>query len=107
MEKRLRDCLPGDDSPYLSDDRSGKMWRFGIAEIDQPSCDSGFPSLVQAGISGWRMHPTGIAGKPDFFFPVVRLAVFVDGCSGMVARSADMFQRRMPLSGKPKLASLP
>lgn len=36
--------------------------------------------LVRAGIKGWKMHPKGIAGKPDFFFPEERLAVFVDGC---------------------------
>lgn len=26
------------------------------------------------------MHPVDIVGKPDFFFPTERLAVFVDGC---------------------------
>lgn len=37
-------------------------------------------ALVRAGIDGWTMHPTDIAGKPDFFFPGAGLAVFVDGC---------------------------
>jgi len=36
--------------------------------------------LVRAGIGGWTMHPADISGKPDFFFPDARLAVFVDGC---------------------------
>jgi DNA mismatch endonuclease Vsr len=36
--------------------------------------------LVRAGIAGWKMHPKGVIGKPDFFFPAERLAVFVDGC---------------------------
>ena len=31
------------------------------------------------GISGWRRH-YAIAGKPDFAFPMHKLAVFVDGC---------------------------
>jgi DNA mismatch endonuclease (patch repair protein) len=31
------------------------------------------------GITGWRRHPK-LPGKPDFVFPKVRLAVFVDGC---------------------------
>jgi DNA mismatch endonuclease (patch repair protein) len=30
-------------------------------------------------IIGWRRHPK-IFGKPDFFFPKFKLAVFVDGC---------------------------
>jgi DNA mismatch endonuclease (patch repair protein) len=36
--------------------------------------------LVRAGVSGWVMHPTSVGGKPDFYFPSARLAVFVDGC---------------------------
>lgn len=36
-------------------------------------------ALVRAGIQGWILHPA-IAGKPDFFFPQQRLALFVDGC---------------------------
>jgi DNA mismatch endonuclease (patch repair protein) len=36
-------------------------------------------ALVRAGVKGWILHPT-ITGKPDFFFPRKRLAVFVDGC---------------------------
>ncbi len=37
-------------------------------------------ALVRAGIRGWTMHPPDISGKPDFYFAVNRLAVFVDGC---------------------------
>lgn len=37
-------------------------------------------SLVGAGISGFKLHPSGVLGKPDFVFPEQRLAVFVDGC---------------------------
>jgi DNA mismatch endonuclease (patch repair protein) len=36
--------------------------------------------LNQAGISGWVKHPTDVLGRPDFYFPECRLAVFVDGC---------------------------
>ena len=32
-----------------------------------------------AGITGWRRHPP-LPGSPDFAFPSVKLAVFVDGC---------------------------
>lgn len=31
------------------------------------------------GITGWRRH-RALIGKPDFVFPKLRLAVFVDGC---------------------------
>ena len=31
------------------------------------------------GITGWRRHAP-IFGKPDFVFPKLKLAVFVDGC---------------------------
>jgi DNA mismatch endonuclease (patch repair protein) len=37
-------------------------------------------ALVRQGISGWTSHPREICGKPDFFFPMQKLAVFVDGC---------------------------
>jgi DNA mismatch endonuclease Vsr len=36
--------------------------------------------LVSNGISGWRLLPKGIVGNPDFIFPDISLAVFVDGC---------------------------
>ena len=36
--------------------------------------------LVRAGISGWRLHPKGVTGNPDFIFPETHLAIFVDGC---------------------------
>jgi len=31
------------------------------------------------GITGWRRH-VSIFGRPDFVFPKVKLAIFVDGC---------------------------
>jgi DNA mismatch endonuclease (patch repair protein) len=37
-------------------------------------------ALVRAGISGWLTHPSRLPGKPDFYFPKEKLAVFVDGC---------------------------
>jgi DNA mismatch endonuclease (patch repair protein) len=36
--------------------------------------------LIERGIMGWVKHPKDIPGKPDFYFPEHRLAVFVDGC---------------------------
>jgi DNA mismatch endonuclease (patch repair protein) len=37
-------------------------------------------ALVRAGIRGWTLNAADLTGKPDFVFPVQRLAVFVDGC---------------------------
>jgi DNA mismatch endonuclease (patch repair protein) len=36
--------------------------------------------LTRFGLRGWRMHPTEVAGVPDFYFSRLCLAVFVDGC---------------------------
>lgn len=35
--------------------------------------------LREAGIHGWRRH-LPLPGRPDFAFPSLRLAIFVDGC---------------------------
>lgn len=32
------------------------------------------------GVAGWVTHPKDILGRPDIYFPDLRLAVFVDGC---------------------------
>lgn len=37
-------------------------------------------ALVRAGIRGWTLNASGLAGKPDFVFPARRFVVFVDGC---------------------------
>lgn len=36
--------------------------------------------LRGARITGWRRHPNNILGRPDFYFPTAKLALFVDGC---------------------------
>lgn len=36
--------------------------------------------FVEQGIGGWIKHPKELPGKPDFYFPGEKLAVFVDGC---------------------------
>ena len=37
-------------------------------------------AMVRAGVSGWNLHEQAILGKPDFWFPRAKVAVFVDGC---------------------------
>ena len=36
--------------------------------------------LKESGITGWKLHPANIAGRPDFVIARKHLAVFVDGC---------------------------
>lgn len=45
------------------------------------STERAFVALLRsAGVTGWRRHSLKVAGKPDFYFPARRLAIFVDGC---------------------------
>src|SRR5437660_12586017 len=37
-------------------------------------------AFVRARVKGWVLHPAMICGKPDFYFPKKKLAIFVDGC---------------------------
>jgi DNA mismatch endonuclease (patch repair protein) len=50
-------------------------------------------SLRRCGVTGWRSHPPSLFGKPDFFFPKERVAVFVDGCFW---HACPHCKRRMP-----------
>lgn len=36
--------------------------------------------LKKLKITGWRSNLVSLPGKPDFAFPKIKLAVFVDGC---------------------------
>lgn len=36
--------------------------------------------LIRSGINGWKVHGKLLTGTPDFYFPSLKLAVFVDGC---------------------------
>lgn len=37
-------------------------------------------ALIRAGFNGWFLNYDKIKGKPDIFFPIKKVAVFVDGC---------------------------
>lgn len=36
--------------------------------------------LDAEGIAGWEKHPPQVIGKPDFYFSVEKVALFIDGC---------------------------
>lgn len=45
------------------------------------STELAFVALLRLhGITGWRRHLGNLPGTPDFAFPSVRLALFIDGC---------------------------
>lgn len=50
-------------------------------------------ALIEEGIKGWVQNPKEITGKPDFFFPDQKLAVFVDGCFW---HACPICKRRIP-----------
>jgi len=35
---------------------------------------------MQGSLRGWKLRPSEMPGRPDFWFPEARLAVFLDGC---------------------------
>lgn len=37
-------------------------------------------ALVERGIGGWVKHPKGFRSPPDFLFPDLKLALYLDGC---------------------------
>jgi DNA mismatch endonuclease, patch repair protein len=47
-------------------------------------------------ISGWKMHTSTVLGRPDFYFPVHRIAIFVDGCFWHACKKCF----RMPTSNR-------
>jgi DNA mismatch endonuclease (patch repair protein) len=56
--------------------------------------------LRRNGVTGWRRHRP-VFGRPDFVFPTVRVAVFVDGCfwhacplHGSVPKTNEAFWKR-------------
>lgn len=79
MEKKLKKHLPNGVFDGISSERSRHM--SSIPSKGNKSTEKRLRfALVQAGISGWQMHADGLSGRPDFYFPESRLAVFVDGC---------------------------
>ena len=48
---------------------------------DNVSTERRMAALLRSrGIAGWRFRPVDIFGRPDIYFPHLRLAIFLDGC---------------------------
>jgi len=79
MERRLREKLTDGTFKDVTPLRSRVMG--SIKGRGNKSTEVRLRSaLVRAKIRGWKVHPRGIPGNPDFFFPDAKIAVFVDGC---------------------------
>jgi DNA mismatch endonuclease (patch repair protein) len=53
----------------------------GIRSRGNRSTECAFAAMLRCSrISGWKLHCSAVAGKPDFYFKDRKLAVFVDGC---------------------------
>jgi DNA mismatch endonuclease Vsr len=79
MERSLRQQLPGGTFAHVPQARSRNM--AAIRGSGNLSTERRLrAALVRAGISGWRLHPLILRGRPDFYFPREKLIVFVDGC---------------------------
>ena len=79
MEKLLREQLKGGTFGVVSPENAKRM-RAVRGRGNRTTELQLRWALVRAGLSGWQLHPRGLVGNPDFFFPNSKVAVFVDGC---------------------------
>ena len=69
----------GRRDPLTKPERSGQMSK--VRSRGNRSTEMEVESLLLTfDIRGWVKHPNGVPGRPDFYFPRLSLAVFVDGC---------------------------
>ena len=79
METSLRQHLPDGEFKDVSPKRSHAM--AAVRGKDNKTTERRLRlALVRAAVSGWKLHSKNIHGKPDFYFPEHKLALFVDGC---------------------------
>jgi len=79
MERHLRKKLPNGRFLDVSPVRSRTMG--AIRSKNTKSTELVLRMLLVRGkITGWRLHPSGLIGNPDLYFPHHGLVVFVDGC---------------------------
>jgi len=65
--------------PLTAIERSARMSR--VRSTGNRSTEIMVETVLRAAkITGWRKHPQDVPGRPDFYFPKKKLAVFVDGC---------------------------
>lgn len=79
MERALREKLADGSFGKVSETHSRRMG--AIRGKGNRTTEARFRAmLIRAGIRGWTMQTKEIKGKPDFYFPESKVAVFLDGC---------------------------
>jgi DNA mismatch endonuclease (patch repair protein) len=79
VERQLREKLPEGRFLNVSPERSRTM--ASIKGKHGKSTERKLRmALMRAGLRGWKLHPQGIQGNPDVYFPRTKTVVFVDGC---------------------------
>jgi DNA mismatch endonuclease, patch repair protein len=92
MERSLKDTLDGDGFGRVDAARSKTM--SSIRSNGNRTTEVSMRMLmVRSGVSSWRMNNLTIDGKPDFFFPAARIAIFVDGCFWHCCRRCGHFPK--------------
>lgn len=79
--------------PLTHEERSARMAR--VRGSGNKSTELAVARRLPALRIRWERHPPSIPGKPDFFFPDKKLALFVDGCFW---HSCPRCSRQMPKS---------
>lgn len=78
MERKLAKLLPLGRFENVTHERSKTMG--AIRSKNNKTTERALRmALIRSQIKGWNLH-ADLPGKPDFYFPRQRLAVFVDGC---------------------------
>ncbi len=79
MEKQLKKYLKNGKFHNVTKKRSATM--AAIRSKNNKSTELPLKmALVRSGVKGWRTNDTNIKGKPDIYFTIQKLAIFVDGC---------------------------
>jgi DNA mismatch endonuclease (patch repair protein) len=79
VERALRDKLVNGSFGNVPETHSRRMG--AIRSKGNRTTEARFRALlVRAGVRGWTMQTKAIKGKPDFYFPASKVAVFLDGC---------------------------
>src|SRR5690348_2176366 len=79
MEKALREKLAGGKFANVTEIDQKRMR--AVKSKGNRSTELLFRlTLMRAGIKGWKLNPKEVPGKPDFYFPAEKVAVFTDGC---------------------------
>ncbi len=79
MEKSLRRLLLDGKFSGVSPERAQAM-RAVKGRGNRTTENRLRAALVRHTIKGWKVRLAGVPGNPDFVFPTLRIAIFVDGC---------------------------